>query len=228
MLSWLLIASLINYSICAVAATDGISTDEQSRLAKLTGNKSPQQLIQNYIALSSKKQLSEPQLFGLAIAYLANKNFYESLAVARLLPGIASSIKYKILAYEIISQDLGAVGQFEDAGKAALEAQQLDPESIELGALRLAFFQKAGDKLQTVAATDYLQLHGNATTKVVLGVDDIVVIAVSITVIALVGMAYATASDHSKTADDIVEVTSALLTLLAALSPAYLPAVSAE
>ncbi|MEI6513868.1 MAG: hypothetical protein WCO51_11445 [bacterium] len=92
-----------------------------------------------------------------AVAYYQEYQHDKSFAAAcRALESAGNEIE-RAFACACASQALGAMGRFQEAGEFATKGQRFDPTSAFLASLRLAFFKKAGDKLQIAAADDALR-----------------------------------------------------------------------
>lgn len=101
--------------------------------------------------------LNADEHFSLAMSMFGLGQFREALVVARLGAGLTQNPIEKSVFYMAIAQCHGAMGDYGDAGAAALAGQRLNPLSRELAALRLAYFSKYDDKAQAKAAEDTLK-----------------------------------------------------------------------
>lgn len=125
------------------------------------------------------KPLTAQGHYELAVALLGNGQFSEALIVTRLGSGFTTDAREKSLFHLVGAQSLGALGRYAEAAGCALEGQRLNPTSIELAALRFAYFTKVGNAAQAKSAEDTLKrlkptgdpvLSGAQIISVILGI----------------------------------------------------------
>ena len=81
----------------------------------------------------------------------------EAATTARLGMGVTKSAEEKAAFLAVLSQCLSVQGRYQIAAETALEGSRLNPASKELAALRSAYFEKLGDKANSLAARDHLR-----------------------------------------------------------------------
>lgn len=123
----------------------------------ITNPATAKRVIEQFIKHSKDHSLTANELALWSLAEFATGDFNGALAHARSARGATQDPKEKAAAYIVISQSLGALEQYDDAGFAALEGQRLDPNSRILAAYRVGFFTKSGNVLQKMAADDHLR-----------------------------------------------------------------------
>lgn len=163
-----LIASLMGYT--AVAAQE----------APRAALPPPAEQQSSLLKIAETRPLSADEQFVLSLAHLRQGAFPEALATARLTLGMVTNketgASEKAAVYAVIAQCHGAMGNFRLAAEAALEGHRLNPTSKELGALRLAYWTKAGNPEQIEAAKDAMNQLVAAGQKVELTVGTIIVV----------------------------------------------------
>ena len=103
------------------------------------------------------KGLTAKEHFDLSVTLLGTGQYGEALVVSRLGMGLTQDPKAKALFLMLAAQCNGAQGHYVSAAEAALEGQRLNPLSVELAALRLAYFTKIGNAAQAKSAEDTLK-----------------------------------------------------------------------
>lgn len=103
------------------------------------------------------KGLTAKEHFDLSVALLGTGQYGEALVVSRMGMGLTQEPKAKALFLMVAAQCNGAQGYYVSAAEAALEGQRLNPLSVELAALRLAYFTKIGNAAQAKSAEDTLK-----------------------------------------------------------------------
>ena len=116
----------------------------------------PNAVITEMLQTAKDRTLNTKEMVELSFAYLMTRQFDRAELTATLALGTTHNAKQKAAIYALISQNLGLMGRYKEAGLQALEGQRLDPESKWLAAYRLEFFDKAGETLQSMAAKDHL------------------------------------------------------------------------
>lgn len=125
---------------------------EPSEAAKLFAQQRDELLTQ-----SQARSLTTKEHFDLSVALLGAGQFSEALIVTRLGTGTTKEPQVRSLFNLVAAQALGAQGNYEAAAEAALAGQRLNPLSVELAALRFAYFTKVGNSAQAKSAEDTLK-----------------------------------------------------------------------
>lgn len=142
-----------------------------------------------YKSIATERKLNTTEYADWALAEFVQKHCDVSLSLAFVALGTTQEAKERSVLYLLIAQDLGAQGKYEEAGRAALEGQRLDPSSKDLAATRIAYFTTSGDGVQALAAQDHLMAleHSYSSRPVcdpiTLGV--VIVVSVGVSFLAL-------------------------------------------
>ena len=107
--------------------------------------------------LSTRRPLTANEEFYLGASLFANRQFNEAILTASQAMGLTPEPRLKAALYVLVSESHAALGHFDEAAKAAKAGQRLDPNSKELAALRIAYFDKTGNQAEKQAATDHLR-----------------------------------------------------------------------
>lgn len=136
------------------------------------------------------KGLTAKEHFDLSVALLGTGQYGEALVVSRMGMGLTQEPKAKSLFLMVAAQCHGAQGYYFWAADAALEGQRLNPLSMELAALRFAYFTKVGNAAQAKSAEDTLkQLYPNGQP-VLTGVELIAIAKGVIEIVAAIKVIY--------------------------------------
>lgn len=145
---------------CGVASAASIEVS--------TSLETPQSIQIKLLDIARDRQLSSKEQFDLSLSFMRSASFVESLTTARLALGTTTNHLEKAAFYVVISQSLGALGDYQAAAEAALAGQRLNPTSRELAALRRVYFELVGDLAQKQAAEDTLAQLSPSGEKVAL------------------------------------------------------------
>jgi hypothetical protein len=146
---------IILFALLALALfthTMSLSAAETSEAAKLIAQQRDELLTQ-----AQARSLTAKEHFDLSVALLGAGQFAEALIVTKLGSGTTKEPHAKSLFSLVAAQALGAQGNYEAAAEAALAGQRLNPLSVELAALRFAYFTKIGNAAQAKSAEDTLK-----------------------------------------------------------------------
>lgn len=146
---------IILFALLAHALVVGVmslSAAESSEAAKLFAQQRDELLTQ-----AQARSLTAKEHFDLSVALLGTGQFAEALIVTKLGTGTTKEPHVKSLFSLVAAQALGAQGSYEAAAEAALTGQRLNPLSVELAALRFAYFTKVGNAAQAKSAEDRLK-----------------------------------------------------------------------
>lgn len=93
--------------------------------------------------------------FRLALAQIELGFFPEAMTVAQLALGATKIPEERAAFLGVMAQCHGCHGDYISAAACALEGQRLNPKSVELAALRIAYFHELGDTANELAARDH-------------------------------------------------------------------------
>lgn len=101
--------------------------------------------------------LAAEESFRLALAQFELGQFNEALTVTQLALGTTKKPDEKAALLAVSSQCYGAKGDYTNAAIAALRGQRLNPKSVELAGLRIAYYHALGDLANELAAKDHFR-----------------------------------------------------------------------
>jgi hypothetical protein len=156
-----------------------VSAAESSEAAKLFAHQRDELLMQ-----AQARSLTAKEHFDLSVALLGTGQFGEALIVTKLGTGTTKEPQVKSLFSLVAAQALGAQGNYAAAAEAALAGQRLNPLSVELAALRFAYFTKVGNAAQAKSAEDTLKQLDPSGQPVLTGAE-VIAIAKGVIEIAL-------------------------------------------
>ncbi len=99
--------------------------------------------------------LTAEESFRLSLAQFELGQFNEALTVTQLALGTTKLPDEKAALLAVMAQCYGAKGDYKSAAAAALDGQRLNSRSLELAALRIAYFHEIGDTANELAAQDH-------------------------------------------------------------------------
>lgn len=94
--------------------------------------------------------------FDLSLSLFGTGRFAEAALAAQMGMGHAKGDLERAAFFGVIAQSRGALGEYQEANRAALDGHRLNPLSKELAAMRVVYATKTGNGAQIAAAEDAL------------------------------------------------------------------------
>lgn len=115
------------------------------------------------------RPLTAREHFDLSLSLFGTGRFAEAALTAQIGMGLTKEDVERAAFFGVLAQSRGAMGDYQEANRAALEGHRLSPLSKELAAMRVVYSTKTGNGAQLAAAEDALAGLEEAGERVFLG-----------------------------------------------------------
>lgn len=159
---------LANFAGAAERTVDG----KPAAKTKATGFESYYAAMQQSSALVKQaraRPLTAREHFDLSLSLFGTGRFAEAALTAEIGMGLAKEDVERAAFFGVLAQTRGAMGEYQEANRAALEGHRLSPLSKELAAMRVVYSTKTGNGAHIAAAEDALAGLEESGERVFLG-----------------------------------------------------------